>query len=76
MDRVKQHWVPAKPKCEGGQGFATVGLTEVGPAIWLLVIAMGVSLAIWIIEFLTHYLLKVQWINVFQAAHSSMKVRP
>lgn len=50
--REEVRWVPKKPKCEGGQGFKTVGLSEVKPAIILLLIGYGLSVGIAITEFL------------------------
>lgn len=51
MNRMKRIWFPKKPDCEGGsRGFLTVGLQETKPALQLLAIGTGLSLAIMIVE--------------------------
>lgn len=51
IDRTHRHWIPRKPQCEGGgRGFVSVGLTEVHPAIMLLVFGSAASFGVMIIE--------------------------
>lgn len=51
MNRAKRRWFPKKPICEGGvRGFITIGIAEVKPALLFLLIGMGVSFAILLIE--------------------------
>lgn len=73
MNKYKRRWFPKKPDCEGGaRGFITVGLQEVKPALFLLLIATALSLALMLIEICMHKAMlqckrsKVpqQWANV------------
>lgn len=51
IDRTHRHWIPQKPQCEGGgRGFVSVGLTEVHPAVMLLVFGAAASFGVMIIE--------------------------
>lgn len=53
MKRDEIKWIPKKPDCEGGQrGFMTVGLREIKPAAFLLLIGYGSSVCIFVIEIL------------------------
>lgn len=54
MNKFKRRWFPKKPLCEGGRGFATVGLQEVKPALILLFIANGVALILMFMEICIH----------------------
>lgn len=45
MKRDEIKWIPKKPDCEGGRrGFMTVGLNEIKPAAFLLLMGYGVSI--------------------------------
>lgn len=51
MKRDEIRWIPKKPDCEGGRrGFITVGLREIKPAVFLLLIGYGSSVLIFVIE--------------------------
>lgn len=51
MNRAKRRWFPKKPLCEGGtRGFLIVGIAEVKPALLFLLMGMGVSIAILLVE--------------------------
>lgn len=53
MNRVKRRWFPKKPVCEGGaRDFITIGIAEVKPALVFLLMGMGVSFAILLLELL------------------------
>lgn len=62
MNKYKRRWFPKKPICEGGaRGFMTVGLQEVKPALYLLLIGTSLSLAILLFEFAVYHI--VIWYN-------------
>lgn len=53
MKRDELRWIPKKPDCEGGRrGFMTVGLSEIKPAVILLLVGYGLSILIFSTEFL------------------------
>lgn len=53
MKREEIRWIPKKPDCEGSRrGFNSVGLTEVKPAVYLLLFGYGLSIALLISEIL------------------------
>lgn len=55
MNRVKRRWFPKKPICEGGaKDFITVGLQEVKPALYLLIIGTSLSLILMFAEIVMH----------------------
>lgn len=53
MKREEIRWISKRPECEGGRrGFLTVGLIEIKPAIYLLLIGYAISSLICIAEYL------------------------
>ncbi|XP_031620817.1 glutamate receptor ionotropic, delta-2-like isoform X2 [Contarinia nasturtii] len=59
MNKYKRRWFPKKPICEGGaRGFMTVGLQEVKPALYLLLIGTSLSLAFLLLEIVIYYLIR------------------
>lgn len=50
IKREELRWVPKKPNCEGGQGFISVGMNEIKPALYLLITGYGISISIIIAE--------------------------
>lgn len=61
MSKQIRRWFPKKPICEGGaRGFTTVGLQEVKPALYLLLIGTGLSVVLMFIEIAMHKVLTRQ----------------
>lgn len=50
LGREYHRWVPKKPGCESGRDFVPVGLTEVKPAIKILLVGYAVCVAMFVIE--------------------------
>lgn len=50
MRRDEIRWIPKKPDCEGRRGFVSVGLKEIKPAAFLLLIGYGLSILICVTE--------------------------
>lgn len=58
LDREHRRWIPRKPECgSGGRGFVTVGLTEINPAIILLIAGNAISVAIFLTEKIIKWIL-------------------
>ena len=57
MKRDELRWIPPKPDCEGGSsGFVTVGLNEIKPAVFLMLLGYGLSILILGIEILFRHI--------------------
>ncbi|XP_031622981.1 uncharacterized protein LOC116340566 [Contarinia nasturtii] len=57
MKRDELRWIPKKPNCEGGRrDFVSVGLSEIKPAIIMLLMAYVISAFLSIIEVIFHQL--------------------
>lgn len=55
MNKFKRRWFPKKPLCDGGaRDFRTVGLQEVKPALFFLLIGTAVSVLLMLIEVCAH----------------------
>lgn len=66
MNRLKRRWFPKKPICEGGaRGFMTVGLQEVKPALYLLLIGNALSVLLMLVEMCMHKV--IIWSNANKA---------
>lgn len=50
IKREELRWVPKKPNCEGGQGFVSVGINEIKPALYLLVAGHSIAVLLAISE--------------------------
>lgn len=62
MNKFKRRWFPKKPICDGGvRDFRTVGLQEIKPALFLLLIGVSLSVIIMLIELCTHMLMQRTW---------------
>lgn len=52
IKRDEIRWIPKKPHCEGDQtGLISVGVREIKPAVYLLLIGYGASILIYVTEF-------------------------
>lgn len=58
LDRIHRRWLPRKPPCEGGIGFNSIGLTEVRPALMLLLFGFGAAFVVLLLELLHTFLEK------------------
>lgn len=59
MNKFKRKWFPKKPICDGGvRDFRTVGLQEIKPALFLLLIGTAVSLILMLIEVCMHMVMQ------------------
>lgn len=57
MNREEIRWVPKKPECDKTQrGFHTVGLTEIRPALMLLLFGYAIAVAIAVVEIVHRFL--------------------
>lgn len=57
-DCIHRRWYPRKPPCEGGIGFNSIGLTEVRPALMLLLFGFGAASVVLLLEILHTFLQK------------------
>lgn len=56
IKREELRWVPKKPNCEGGQGFVSVGMNEIKPALNFLISGYGISVLLAIAENLYRFI--------------------
>lgn len=67
MDCIRRRWFPRKPPCEGSLGFNSIGLTEVRPALLLLLFGFVATISVLLIEILY---------NKFQKKHQKKIAHP
>lgn len=49
IKQIQVKWIPNKPLC-GGRDFATVGLAEVRPVLYVYLLGIGGAIGFWLIE--------------------------
>lgn len=53
MKREELRWMPKKPECEGGgHDFKTVGIAEIRPAVYLLLVGYALAAFLLVSEYL------------------------
>lgn len=68
MKREEIRWVPRKPNCEGGHGFVSVGITEIKPALMLLLGGYMIAVIMIVIEILNKKI-QLQIVKKFDKIH-------
>lgn len=58
MDIINRRWIPRKPPCIGNLGFNSIGITEVKPALTVLVFGFALAFSLMITEIIHKQILK------------------
>lgn len=64
IDCIHRRWFPRKPPCEGSLGFNSIGLTEVRPALILLLFGFGAAIGALFLEIIYKAVQEKYHINI------------